>query len=654
MEGYSGYIKSVAFSPDGRLVLTGSTDSTACLWDVQTGTLVRVLAGHLTSVTSAQFSPNGKWVMTGSEDGTTRLWDVATGQELCQLISFKDGGWAVVDPEGRFDASNGGDVQGLHWVVGNEAIDLKQFKELYYEPGLLAKITGFNPEPVRPVVKLTERAIKLYPEVQVSAPGKGRSMATVRLTNRGGGIGKVVVRLNGKEIAADARGPKPDSQAKQLTIPVKLDSPLVIPGKPNTIEVTAYNAEGSIASRSVKVVWEAEGAAETVKPELYAIVAGVSDYAGSAIDLKYAAKDAADMAQALELGAKKLFGAEKVHLTLLSTDTTNPKAIPPTGDNLRRAFEAAEKSRPEDILVVYLAGHGVTLPGEQDVYCYLTQDAQNASLTIEAVRQQWAVTSNELTEWIKRIPALKQVMVLDTCAAGAAAVKLVEKRDVSSDQIRAIDRMKDRTGFHILMGSAANAVSYEATQYGQGLLTYALLQGIKGAALRENEFVDISRLFNYAADQVPQLARNIGGVQRPLIAAPRGTSFDIGQLTEAEKRQVPLSTARPLILRPNFLSEDGDVLELSRLVRKRLDDASVTERGNPAAVVYVDGEEMPGAVRPSGIYTVEGETVTINLVLRQDGQKIHTATIRGLKTDLESLVSNIMVEISQASKVPPK
>lgn len=185
-------------------------------------------------------------------------------------------------------------------------------------------------------------------------------------------------------------------------------------------------------------------------------------------------------------------------------------------------------------------------------------------------------------------------------------------------------------------------------------MTYALLQGIKGAALRENEFVDISRLFNYAADQVPQLARNIGGVQRPLIAAPRGTSFDIGQLTEAEKRQVPLSTARPLILRPNFLSEDGDVLELSRLVRKRLDDASVTERGNPAAVVYVDGEEMPGAVRPSGIYTVEGETVTINLVLRQDGQKIHTATIRGLKTDLESLVSNIVVEVSQASKVPPK
>src|SRR5206468_9197244 len=108
--------------------------------------------------------------------------------------------------------------------------------------------------------------------------------------------------------------------------------------------------------------------------------------------------------------------------------------------------------------------------------------------------------------------------------------KLVQQQDISGDQIHALERLKDRTGFHVLMGSAADKVSYEASQYQQGLLTYALLQGMRGAALREDAYVDISALFQYAQDQVPQLAQHIGGIQRPEIMASRGASFDVGKL----------------------------------------------------------------------------------------------------------------------------
>lgn len=66
-----------------------------------------------------------------------------------------------------------------------------------------------------------------------------------------------------------------------------------------------------------------------------------------------------------------------------------------------------------------------------------------------AVRSQVTISSDELAEWLNQIHALKQIMILDTCAAGQAAVKLVEKRTVPSDQIRAIERLKDRTGFHV-------------------------------------------------------------------------------------------------------------------------------------------------------------------------------------------------------------
>ena len=208
------------------------------------------------------FAPDGKHVLTGSGDCTTRIWEAQTGRELCRLISFRDGTWAVVDPEGRFDASNGGDVEGLHWVVGNEPIALKQLKERYYDPGLLAKYLGFNKEPLRPVAAFTEADVKLFPEVEFDTPAGKSTKLTLKLTNRGGGIGKVQVFVNGKELLADARGPKPDIDAKQSTLTVDLAGAPVIPGKPNQIEVVTWNAEGYLSSRGMVREWTPDGEAD--------------------------------------------------------------------------------------------------------------------------------------------------------------------------------------------------------------------------------------------------------------------------------------------------------------------------------------------------------------------------------------------------------
>jgi WD40 repeat protein len=655
-ERYSlqGYCSAAVFSNNGQWLATGIGTSVH-LWDVASGKELRSFPGHFGTISFLAFSEDRQRLVSGSPDGTVRLWEVASGKELCRLINFKKGDWAVVDSQGRFDAANGGDVDGLHWVVGTEVIALKQLKERYYDPGLLAKHMGFNKEPLRNVKAFKD--VKLFAEVTVAnAKDPVSTKLDLDLVNRGGGIGRVQVFVNGVELLADARGPKfqPGKAKARLTVDLA-DAPTLRPGQMNKITVVTWNQEGYLSSRGLDLDWNAPGKKEDHGIELYAIVGGISDYAGPALRLRYAAKDAEDMAQAIALGAKRLFGTDKVHVTLLST-SARPGALAPTRTNFEKAFaDVSKKARPGDVLFVYLAGHGVSLAAGNDQYCYLTREARTAdaaALADPALMAQTTITSTELTEWVKKIPALKQVLVLDTCAAGAAAGKLTEVRQVTGDQVRAIERLKDRTGFHVLMGCAAGKVSYEATPFEQGLLTHALLKGMRGAALQKEEFLDVSKLFQYAADEVQELARGIGGGQNPLIAPPHGTSFDVGQFTKDDRAAVPLKQIKQIVLRPVLQNSDKgfDDLDLMPELRKRLANGAGTGPGS--GIVFVDAEEMPGAVRPSGFYTVVNGKVEIRLRLIRDGVPLHKEPLRvqGTVADRDTLVDRLVEALSREAR----
>ena len=76
----------MAFSPDGKILVTGCEDSKARLWDVGTRKLLVQPLRHQRWVWSVAFSPDGRTVFTGSDDGTARLWDVATGVPLGPVL----------------------------------------------------------------------------------------------------------------------------------------------------------------------------------------------------------------------------------------------------------------------------------------------------------------------------------------------------------------------------------------------------------------------------------------------------------------------------------------------------------------------------------------------------------------------------------------
>lgn len=101
LTGHSWLAYAVAYSPDGKTLLSGSWDTTAKLWDVATGKEVRTLTGHTQRIRAVAWSPKGDLVATGSWDNTARLWDAATGKEVRTLrhplvnsVAFSpDGKW---------------------------------------------------------------------------------------------------------------------------------------------------------------------------------------------------------------------------------------------------------------------------------------------------------------------------------------------------------------------------------------------------------------------------------------------------------------------------------------------------------------------------------------------------------------------------------
>jgi WD40 repeat protein len=85
LQGHRGRVTSAIFSPDGRQVLTTSTDLTARLWKAATGRQESILRGHTSAISDASFSPDGELVVTASYDETARIWDAANGRQRAIL-----------------------------------------------------------------------------------------------------------------------------------------------------------------------------------------------------------------------------------------------------------------------------------------------------------------------------------------------------------------------------------------------------------------------------------------------------------------------------------------------------------------------------------------------------------------------------------------
>jgi WD40 repeat protein len=123
INGHSSSVSSVAFSPDGKQVISGSIDNTLKLWDVATSREIRIFSGHSGRVFSIAFSPDGKQVISGSWDKTLKLWDVTTGREIRTFTGHTNPVTSVAfNPDGKQVISGSADKTLKLWNASGGSI----------------------------------------------------------------------------------------------------------------------------------------------------------------------------------------------------------------------------------------------------------------------------------------------------------------------------------------------------------------------------------------------------------------------------------------------------------------------------------------------------------------------------------------------------
>ena len=596
LDAHDNAVQCLAFSPAGGKLLSGGGEGTARLWEVKTGRVVHAWTGHGDAVTGVSFSLDGRLAATSSDDGTARLWELDSGAAACWIVALAGGGWATIDPSGRFDGAR--PVRGLHWVVGREPVALWQTGSRYFQPGLLASVLRGDPTGDVPPF----RTAGLHPVLHAEAPAPGTWELEYTVQPRSGGIGQTRLFLNGREVDAQ---PLPGGRGRDVPVySVDLSTaPSVFPGQANEIRVVPCNDGGDLCGRETVLQWYAPGTAVHTPQRLWAIVAGVSRLRGDdGVELRFPSRDARVIADAIEAAAGRHFGPQNVQVTVL---TDLPGDEPATAANLQAAFEALRETSPDDVLLVYLGGYSVEV---EPAHGHLALIPSGMNATSPAV-PEGVVTAAQIARWSQGISAGSRLIVLDTCANGPAVAHLSDAVPTGGEVARAAHLLHDQGGFVTAVSRASDQASFEATGGPHGWWTEAALE-----VMSTGGPLEAGPLLADTSAAVEIRARYASGVGAPVLSGVEA-GFVVGR---GDDTQQHIAVIRPVLERPEVSWRDQayDALELE-------DRMSETLRGllwtGAEDVAYVNATGVPGAYRPVVEYRMDNRTVDLTAELQLGG-----------------------------------
>lgn len=497
-------------------------------------------------------SGDGKWALAALGDGSIRWFRVSDGQEQLSLFVHADREhWLVWTPNGYYDTSLSGEgLIGWHLNQGAtkqaDFFPVGRFRKQYYRPDVIQKVlaTGEVQEALRqanaaqaaelakaaqlaqaapaatpaaatsaaplvfkqptttappppPPPTVAPQVISILPpvvelqtdnQVQTSA-GQVPVKFSVRSPNDAPAT-EVKIRVNGKLQRAIDTKSLPRQRSGE---PPLIETVVQVPQHDSSIDIIARNKNGASEPISILVKRSQQAVpvgAQEKYGKLYAVIVGVSKYPKLPEEqqLVFPAKDARDFADILEKQAKPLF-RETSFLTLANEQASH--------DKIEQGLKWLRESvGPDDMGVLFLAGHGMIGPDKKYYFASSDFDLRNMRDT--------GVPGGSIQEALLNLRG-RGVFFIDTCHSGFALSEL----RVSTDTTGTLNEMSEEKSIVILAGSAGKQLSQEADEWGNGAFTKAIIEGLRGKAnLAGTSRITPPLLHSYVSGRVKQLTNS--------------------------------------------------------------------------------------------------------------------------------------------------
>ncbi len=513
--------RSVAIAPDAGSFLLG-TEWGLHLFDRQGKELWKV---NMPSIAWAvNISGNGKLAVAAFSDGTIRWYDIRNGKELLAFFPHQDRQrWVMWTPSGYYDASPGAeDLIGWHVNHGRVAaadfFPAGQFRETFYRPDVIAKVleTGDEARALQAANEEAGRkepqakiALRLPPVIEIVTPSDNATVSSSEVTLRyrvrspsGEPLTGVRALIDGRPAVQPRPLPaQPDAGADDIH-----EIKIRMPARDSEVSLIAENRFAASTPATISLKWR-EAAANAAraessggKPSLYILAIGVSNYADPKYNLKFAAKDAGDFANAMT-GQKHLLYRDVIVKTLTNEQATK-------GEILKGIKWISKETTSNDVAMIYFGGHGVN---DRSIYYFCPYDINPKNLTLTGI------AFSDMRSNVSSI-AGRIIFFVDTGHPGNSVGEGGRRGRLDLNLF--INEMSSaENGVVVFSASSGSESSYERAEWNNGAFTKALVEGINGAVyLSGKGSATYSMLNSYISSRVKELTE---GRQRPTMISPQ-------------------------------------------------------------------------------------------------------------------------------------
>lgn len=513
-DGASGGIAGLAVETSGTSVAAVEQEKNLLIWDTRSPGSPLVIEAHPGPIEGVAFDADPDRVITFGEDGVTRIWSRTDGSLIIQLISTENG-WAVVDKDGRFDGSSRA-LSNLAWVGETLELPIDNFTDNLYEPDLLEKKRLGVGQFLAPGVPNWDEGILPPPTATVDLPPQIKLDALteidvkVTVKDEGGGINGFFLFHNTKLVSSDRIVSQDEDEAsdglKTITATYRLRP---IAGQ-NLFHTNAVSSEAILGATNLVTVTVQ---APPREPVLHVLTVAINDYLDPQLNLNYALPDARGIQQIMEAEYGQIFGEVRLY------EVFDDKA---TRRGMQQALAALQDTAPEDVVVVYYAGHGEAT--DKDFY-FVTYEFE-LPLTHNRLERR-ALSAGALRKSIENIGARRVIMLIDACKSGTAVAGFQDQMDR-----RVIRKLGQSVGLHIVSATAKEQFAVEHAELGHGVFTYALIEAMAGKADTEprDGNLTVREVVHYSEDEVPALSQKYAKYQHWPLIYSRGLDFTLGKV----------------------------------------------------------------------------------------------------------------------------